>query len=157
MIPIKMVSVPKNAFKFCSASMLLIFFAALIFQNKALVLAGLAVLLASVVLRLERAPFIVLYQLTLGKVRPSEKVYFDEHAILFAHGFAAVLAALASALLYYVNEPIGWGVVFILILAKTSAFYGYCGAAKLYSCLNSDNSNCCRFGSKVKSTCRLDK
>lgn len=157
MIPIKMVCVPKNAFKFCSFTMLLLFLTALILKLKVLVLIGLGLLIASALLRIERAPMIVLYKWTLGKVMKSEDEYFDEHAILFAHVFAAVLAALAAGLLYFVNDFAGWSVVFVLVLAKTSAFYGYCGAAKLYGCLNNENGNCCNFGKKLKGSCRVDK
>lgn len=157
MIPIKAASVPKNAFKFCSFVMLQIFFLALITQLKILVVAGLILLVASAVLRIERAPLIVLYKYTLGKVFQSEDEYFDENAILFAHLFASVLAVIALLLLYFVNSFAGWFVVFVLVLAKTSAFFGYCGAAKLYGCLNNENGNCCNFGKKVKGSCRVGK
>lgn len=157
MIPIKMVSVQQKAFKFCSLTMLFIFLVALLLQSKVLVGVGFIVMLASSILKIRRAPLILLYQVSLGKFIKSEEIFFDEHAIVFAHGFAAALSAIALVLLSYVNEPLGWGLVGVLILAKTSAFFGYCGAAKLYSCLNSDSGNCCRFGRKVKTTCRLDK
>ncbi len=157
MIPIKMVGVPSKAFKFCSGTLLFLFLMALLWQSKEWVWVGFVLLVLSSILRIQKAPLILLYQLTFGRFLKSEEIYFDEHAIFFAHLFATILSGGALILLYFVNELVGWGVVGILILAKTSAFFGYCGAAKLYSCLNSDNRQCCRFGRKVKTTCRLDK
>lgn len=38
----------------------------------------------------------------------------------------------------------------ILALLKSSAAFGFCGAAKLYTCLNNTEGECCRTGKKIK-------
>lgn len=139
----KPVSVSKAAFIFCKTTIAVILWAALIFKIKWLVVMSFVLLALSALLKIQRAPLIVLYSVTMNKLLKSENEILDEHAMRFAHTMGSVLNLICILLLYFVSESAGWGMVLIVTIAKTAGAMGFCSALKLYGCMTS--GKCCRF------------
>lgn len=144
------VSVPRAAFNFCKYCMAIIFWVALIMQIKVMVAVGFAILLLSAILKVKNAPLVFIYTNTINKLFPSKKEILDENAVYFAHVVASIMSGIALVFLYCFNPLIGWIITGILAFLKTSASFGFCGAMKLYGCLNNPNGQCCRVGNRVK-------
>lgn len=142
----KPVLVPKGSFIFCKYGVALIIWAGLLLQQKWLLLVSFGILALSAILKIERAPMILFYRQTIDRLFPSAKEVVDENALCFAHTFGAVLNGMGLLFLYFGSAPVGWGIILVLALAKISGALGYCGAVKLYGCLNS--GTCCRFMAK---------
>jgi len=147
---IRPVAVPHAAFNFCKYTMAAIFWFSLIFHSKLLVLFGFLILLLSILLKVKNAPLVLLYTYTIDKIFPSKKEITDENGVRFAHIVGATVAAIALLFLYYSKPLTGWILIGVLAILKTSASFGFCGAMKLYGCLNNPNGQCCRVGKKVK-------
>ena len=150
MRPIKPVFVSNGAFAFCRYSLALIPIIALIFQIKWLVIVGFLILLLSAILKVGRAPMILLYTYTINKMFKSKDTVLDENAMFFAHTFGAILFAIAIILLYFVNDLAGWIFVGFVSIAKLVGAMGFCAAAKMYGCMNNSGGTCCQFSKKLK-------
>jgi hypothetical protein len=146
----KPVAVSHGAFNFCKYTMASIFWLSLILQSKVLVLVGFSILLLSAVLKVRNAPLVFLYTHTIDKIFPTKKEILDEKAVCFAHIVGAVMSGLALLFLYFIHPLTGWILTGVLAVLKTSASFGFCGAMKLYGCLNNPNGQCCRASKKVK-------
>ena len=144
------VAVPHAAFNFCKYTMASIFWLALIFQNKLLVVLGFSILILSAILKVKNAPLVFLYTHTINRVCPSKNEILDEKAVCFAHIVGATMSGIALVFIYFIHPFTGWILTGVLAILKTSASFGFCGAMKLYSCLNNPNGQCCRIGKRVK-------
>jgi hypothetical protein len=144
----KPVSISNGAFAFCRYTVAVIFWVALILGSRELVLAGFVILVLSALLKVRKAPLIVLYTATVEKLFPSDQVIVDEKGIRFAHIVGAVVSGLCLLLLYFTKGNAGWIMTGFLALLKTSAALGFCSALKLYNCMNS--GSCCRVGKLVR-------
>lgn len=148
MAGVKPVSISKNAFAFCRYSVAVMIWLAWIFRLKELLLAAFIVLLFSAILKVRRAPMILIYKYTVGKFFPGENVIVDEKGMQFAHSVGAVISGLCLILLYMGYTAAGLMLTFALALLKTSSAFGFCSALKLYSCMNS--GTCCRAGKLMR-------
>lgn len=144
------VAVNRGAFNFCKYTVASIFWLSLIFHSKLLVLIGFLILLFSVILKVKNAPLVFLYTYTIEKMVPSNVEILDEKAVCFAHIVGSIMSGIALLFLYFIHPFTGWILIGVLAVLKTSASFGYCGAMKLYGCLNNPNGQCCRVGKKVK-------
>ncbi|MBU3190358.1 DUF4395 family protein [Clostridium bowmanii] len=144
------VAVSHAAFNFCKYTMASIFWLALIFQNKLLVVLGFSILILSAIFKVKDAPLVFLYTHTINRIYPSKIEILDEKAVCFAHIVGATMSGIALMFLYFIHPLIGWILTGVLAILKTSASFGFCGAMKLYSCLNNPKGQCCRIGKKVK-------
>jgi hypothetical protein len=137
------VSIPKSAFVFCRYSLAILVWLSLFFHAKLILIFVLIIFLLSAVLKIKKAPMILLYGYTVNKIIKSKDVILNEHAMRFAHLTGAVLSLICLILLYFVNEQAGWIAVFIFALLKSISAFGFCPASKLYEC--STSTNCCAF------------
>ncbi|MGK0469243.1 DUF4395 family protein [Clostridium sp.] len=144
------VAVPRAAFNFCKYTVALIFWLSIIFQSRALVVVGFSILLLSAILKVKNAPLVFLYTYSFNKKFPSKIEILDEKAVCFAHIVGTIMSGIALLFLYFIHPLTGWIITGVLAVLKTSASFGFCGAMKLYVCLNNPNGNCCRIGKKVK-------
>lgn len=144
------VAVPYAAFNFCKYTVASIFWLSLIFHSKLLVVAGFLILLLSALLKVKNAPLVFIYTYTIDKIFPSKKEILDEKAVCFAHIVGTIISGIALLFLYFIHPLTGWILTGVLAVLKTSASFGFCGAMKLYGCLNNPNGQCCRVGRKVK-------
>jgi hypothetical protein len=144
------VEISSGAFNFCKYGIASLLWLSIIVQSKLLVIIAFAILVLSALLKVRRAPLVLLYTFTVDKFIKSKRIILDEQAVRFAHIVGSVFSGAAILFLYYINPLAGWIITGILALLKTSGAMGYCGAMKLYSCLNNPNGQCCRVGKKVK-------
>jgi hypothetical protein len=138
-----------NSLRCCRIGLALIVCLAIPLQSVFLVGISAAILVASVLLGVDKAPLVILWRWTAGRRWPGTWQMVDRRALRFAHGFGSVLNLLALAFLLAGLNLAGWIVMGLLALAKVSAAFGFCSAAKLYDCLNQGNS-CCRVGGKLR-------
>jgi hypothetical protein len=139
-----------GAFNFCKYGIASLLWLSIILQSKLIVGICFAILVLSAILKVRRAPLVLLYTFTLDKLIKSKRIVLDERAVRFAHIVGAVFSGIALVFLYLIHPMAGWIITGVLALLKTSGAMGYCGAMKLYSCLNNPNGQCCRVGKKVK-------
>jgi hypothetical protein len=144
------VDISNGAFNFCKYTIALSLWVSILFQSKILVVMCFVILLISAIVKVKNAPLVFLYTYTLDKLRPSKRIILDERAIAFAHTVGAVLSGIALIFIYFISPLTGWIITGILALLKTSGALGYCGAAKLYGCLNNPNGQCCRTGKRIR-------
>lgn len=144
------VEVYSAAFTFCKYSLALLFWAAWILHAKELVGIVLLILLLSAWWGVQQAPLVLLYTHTLNRFIPSQLVLVDANAVRFAHLSASVFTMIALLFLYLLSPLLGWAIIGLMAIFKTSGALGFCGAMKLYECMNNPNGQCCRFGSKMK-------
>jgi len=140
------VSVSKGAFVFCKWTVAIIIWVALIFRLKWMIVLSFAILALSAILKIERAPLIFLYTQTVDRIFKSSKEILDECGMQFAHTMGSILTLICLLFLYFINEKIGWILVFIVAIAKTAGAMGFCTALKLYGCMAS--GGCCRLTRK---------
>jgi hypothetical protein len=139
----KPVSVPKSAFTFCRYSIAILIWASLIFRLKEMLILVLIIFLLSAILKIQRAPMILLYRYTVNKIFKSKDEILNEHAMRFAHITGSIFSIICLILLYFVNERAGWIAVFVFALLKSISAFGFCPASKLYECATNDS--CCAF------------
>jgi len=142
----KPVSVPGAAFVFCRIILAVLVWLAWIFHSKVILLIVFIVFFLSAILKIKKAPMILLYSLTINKIIKSKDEILNESAMQFAHIAGSFFSLISLVLLYFVNEKVGWMVVFIFAVLKSISAFGFCPASKLYEC--STNDSCCAFAKK---------
>ncbi|MDD4409690.1 MAG: DUF4395 family protein [Candidatus Pacebacteria bacterium] len=143
----KPVSIPSNAFTFCRISLALLVWVSYLFHSKGLLVVVFFLFLFSAILKIKKAPMIVIYANTIEKLFKSKAEVVNEPALYFAHLVGTSFSALSLVFLYLINEQAGWILVLIFALLKSISALGFCPAAKLYDCSNNDN--CCAFAKKA--------
>ncbi len=143
----KPISVPKTAFAFCRYSVAVLVWISFILKIKWILIVVLLILAISALLKIQKAPLVLLYQYTVNKIIKSKEEILNEHAMKFAHTMGTILCLLCLIFLYFVNENIGWGLTFLFAILKTISAVGMCPASKLYDCMG--NKNCCAFIKKL--------
>lgn len=155
---IRMVKVFRQSVAFCKyviAGLLwlaVIFFFALPSVPVYPALLGLVLVLMAVsaVTGVEHAPLVVFYNRTFARKIPAEEVYINMYSMRFAHIVAVVMCILALVSFYWITPVLAVAFTILQAVLQTVASFGYCSAQKLYECVVC-NSNCCRFGKKIKS------
>lgn len=148
MAQFKPVSISKGGFAFCRGVVALLLWLGVVFQKKEFVVIVFVIMLLSAILKVEKAPLVVLYKYTIGKFVKDENVIVDERGIYISHLVGAIFALICSVLLYSGFTTVGWVVTIIFAILQTSGAFGYCSVLKLYSCMN--NGTCCRVGKFAK-------
>jgi len=139
----KPVSIPNAAFIFCRYSIAVLIWLSFLLKIKWILIIVFLIFLFSAILKIKKAPMILLYSCTINKIKKSRDVVLNEKAMCFAHSIGCVFSFVAITILYFVNEKIGWGFVFLLAILKTISALGFCPASKLFDCATSDG--CCAF------------
>ena len=151
----KLVAISKGSFAFCRIVVAGLLWLSILLQIKWLVGAVFLIMLFSAILKVEKAPLILLYKYTAEKIKRSENVIVDEKGIFVSHLVGAIFSAACLALLYFANPIAAWVATGLFAALQTSAACGFCSALKLYTCMT--GGNCCRFGKfakKVKDSAR---
>ena len=137
----EIVQVPRSAFAFCRFGLTALLWAAYGFRQPWLVGIVFLLLAVSVLVKVQRSPLIVVYAMTVLRVRPTERFEFlDVAAMRFAHGLGAALALICLAAVWRWPGA-GWYVVLGFCLLKTVSALGFCPASKLFVCLR--KGGCC--------------
>lgn len=146
MAGLKPVTVSKSAFNFCKFTIAALLWASLIIKSEILLLLAFVILTVSAIVKVQKAPLVLLYHNTIDKIIKSQDIVLEEKSLCFAHTVGAIMSLAALVLIYFVSPLAGWILVGVLAFMKTMASCGFCGAAKLYTCLNNPNGKCCRGG-----------
>lgn len=146
---IEMVRVNRQSVAFCKYTIAGLLWLAVLLSNIYLVGLVFLILLVSGFAGVQRAPLVALFDRTGARWMKVEEVYINRYSMQFAHFFGAGFCVLIF-LAYGFLPPAVWLVLaVVLALLQTIASFGYCSAQKLYECVVC-NSNCCRFGKKVR-------
>jgi hypothetical protein len=148
----KPVTIPTHGFVFCRYSIaVLVWVAFLLHSIWCLAIAG-VILALSAILKVGRAPMIVLYSKTFLRFYRSPEEVVDETAMRFAHlmGTGFALACLVSIC---VNARFGWRLTFLFALMKTISAFGFCPASKLFTCAS--NTSCCPVTKRFMGVCQV--
>lgn len=137
----KPVAVPKAAFAFCRYSVAILVWLSWIFRIKILLVLVFIILLWSAILKVGRAPMILIYKYTINRVVKSADEILDENAMRFAHTLGSIICFICLFLIYFISEPVGWSITFMLAILKSVSALGFCPASKLYGCMTS--GGCC--------------
>jgi len=143
----KPVSVSVAGFAFCRYTIAVLVWLSLIFQIKWLLVIVFLILALSALLKIQKAPMILLYKYTIGKIVKSKDEILNEHAMKFAHTMGTILSLICLLFLYFINVNVGWVLVFVFAVLKTISAFGMCPASKLYECMGNDS--CCAFMKKL--------
>ena len=147
---IKMVSVNKKSVAFCKYTVAALLWLAVIFMSVIPVYLVLFLMIISALTGVDKAPLVRLFDLTFARYSNSEKEYINMHSMRFAHIVAANFCIVALLSYYLFSPLLALTLIIILAIMQTIAAFGYCSAQKLYDCVIC-NSNCCRFGKKIRS------
>ena len=145
------VSVPKYAFVFCRYTVAILVWLAFFLRNPWILALVFVIMLFSAILKIRRAPLIVLYSYTIDKIWKSPTEILNESAMKFAHILATVMSAICLIFILLINSHVGWFLTFCLAILKTISAVGFCPASKLYECAGSDK--CCSFAKNIKKVC----
>ena len=143
----KPVLVSVAGFAFCRYTVTVLVWLSLIFQIKWLLVIVFLILALSALLKIQKAPMILLYKYTIGKIVKSKDEILNEHAMKFAHTMGTVLSLICLLFLYFINANVGWVLVSVFAVLKTISAFGMCPASKLYECMGNDS--CCAFMKKL--------
>jgi len=143
----KAVSVSKQAFVFCRYGVAVLVWASLIFQVKEFLVLTFLILAFSYLLKVQKAPFIIFYNYTFGKIMKSREEILNENAMRFAHLMGSILSFVCIIFLYFINIKVGWVLVAMLAVLKTISAVGMCPASKIYECMGNDT--CCVFAKRI--------
>lgn len=142
------VTVQQNAFLFCRYGVAAMVWAALFLESARMLALVFAIMALSALLTVRRAPMIVLWTYTLGRLIPSKDVVLDIKGMRFAHTLGAVFALVCLSMAYR-QAPGAWIVVTAFAVLKTLSAVGLCPAYKLYACVGS--GGCCAITGKRQS------
>ncbi|MGL5439491.1 MAG: DUF4395 family protein [Filifactoraceae bacterium] len=154
MAQFKPATISKGGFAFCRIVVAGLLWLSILLQLKWLVIIVFLIMLFSAILKVEKAPLILLYKYTIDKIINSENVIVDEKGIFVSHLVGAIFSLICVVLLYFGNSVTAWIISGLFAILQTSAAFGFCSALKLYTCMTS--GNCCRvgkFAKKVKDKC----
>lgn len=148
MAKFKPATISKGSFAFCRTTIAILLWVSIIFQIKWLVAVVFVIMLLSAILKVGKAPLILLYKYTVDKIQPSDNIIVDEIGIYVSHLVGAIFAGICLFLLYFSNNLAGWIVTGVFTVLQTSAACGFCSALKLYNCMV--GGTCCRVGKFAK-------
>lgn len=122
-----------NAFRFCKLTVTLMVWASFAFKSEILLALVFLVMVLSAILKIQRAPLIVLYSLTIERLFPFRITTVNETGLRFAHSLGAFMALCCIGLtLLFPNA--GWWYVLGFAILKTVSMLGLCPGEALYSC-----------------------
>ena len=132
--------ISSGAFWFCRISVAVLLWLGFFLREAWPVHLSSAILLASCVLGVNRAPLIVLYSgLEKMLFKTPRGTMVDINAMRFAHALGSGFALLCSLLLIF-QFRYAWGVVLLFALLKSISAAGFCPAEKLFACAG---GRCC--------------
>jgi hypothetical protein len=146
------VTILSDAFIFCRYSVALLLWIALIFNQISILWLTLIIFIFSAFLGIARAPMIVLYTSTFGKLfsnRP--KIVVDVHDIRFVHTLAASINAIILVLFLFGFQFAARSLLVIFVLLKSASAIGYCPASKLRKCVLGEGGTCCSVSKIINS------
>lgn len=137
----KPVIISKGAFAFCRYGVAIIVWLSLLLHATFLLGFVCGIFLLSAILKVKKAPMILIYDYSLGRIIKSEDVMVNENAIFFAHTAGFIVSFFCLLVVCFSNYAGAWFFVLGFALLKTVSALGFCPASKLYDCAL--QGNCC--------------
>lgn len=128
-----MKTVPKNAIRFCKLTIALLIWYSFAFREDLTLMIVFALLLLSALLKISRAPLILLYSWTAERIFPGPVAEVEESAMRFAH-FLGTFLSLVCLLTIFTLPSAGWWIVLGFAILKTISTLGFCPGEAIYSC-----------------------
>lgn len=147
---IKMVTVNRLSVAFCKYVIAGLLWLAIIFRSVIPVYIVLIIMLVSYFTGVDKSPLVKIFDWTFAKFIKIKEEYINIHSMRFAHLVGSIFCMLALVSYYFISPIIALILIIILAILQSIASFGYCSAQKLYECVIC-NSNCCRFGKKIRS------
>lgn len=145
-----MVSVKKQSVAFCKYVTAMLIWAAILFRSPIPIYIVFVLMAVSAVTGVHRAPLVVFFNITFAKHIHTDEVYINMHSMRFAHIVGCVFCILSVISYFFLPLVVTLIITAVFAVLQTIASFGYCSAQKLYECVVC-NSNCCRFGKKIRS------
>ncbi|MFZ2537856.1 MAG: DUF4395 family protein [Oscillospiraceae bacterium] len=146
---IRLVTVKKQSVAFCKYVIAGLLWLSLILKNIVPVDIVLVIMFISVFTGVHRSPLVKLYDFTFAKLFHTTEEFINMHSMRFAHIVACVFCILSIVSYYFLPTIVCVILIAFFAILQTIASCGYCSAQKLYECVVC-NSNCCRFGKKLR-------
>jgi hypothetical protein len=147
---IRMVMVNRQSVAFCKYVIAGLLWIAIILRSVIPIYIVLLIMLVSAFTGVHRSPLVKLFDFTIAKLINPTQDYINMHSMRFAHIVGCIFSVLALVSYYFISPVLAIVITIILAVLQSIASFGYCSAQKLYECVVC-NSNCCRFGKKVRS------
>ena len=141
-------TISKGSFAFCRIVIAGLLWFSIILQVKWPVGAVFLIMLFSALLKVDKAPLILLYKYTVDRIKPGKKIIVDENGIYISHLVGAIFSVVCLVLLYSSHPAAAWVATGLFAILQTSAACGFCSVLKLYTCMT--GGNCCRAGRFAK-------
>jgi hypothetical protein len=141
MMSYKPVSIAKNSFAVCRYGVAVLVWLSFVLHAVLILEITAFVFLLSAILKVQRAPFIILGNYTINRIKKSSEILVNENAIFFAHCVGFIFSCICIIIVYTVHSSGAWFAVLAFALLKSISAFGFCPASKLYDCAL--NGNCC--------------
>ncbi|MGE5382722.1 MAG: DUF4395 family protein [Omnitrophica WOR_2 bacterium] len=146
MITYRPVEISKSSFAFCRFSLAVAIWVSFFLKSEVILAVVCVIFLLSAILKVKRAPMIVLFDLTFDKMLNSSKTVVDQNSIYFAHSLALAFSLICLASVLLSDSSMAWYPLFGFAILKTVSAFGFCPASKLYSC--TVDGKCCMKSTK---------
>jgi hypothetical protein len=137
----KPVSISNASFVFCRFSLAILVWSSYLLKSEFILAFVCIIFLLSAILKVQKAPMIRLYDITVGKFTKTKEILVDENSLFFAHSLAFILATICFIMVFFFKQSWSWYVVLGFAVLKTISAFGFCPASKFYDC--TINGNCC--------------
>jgi hypothetical protein len=138
----KPVSISTASFAFCRYTVAVMVWASFFLKSEWLLGAVLVIFILNAILKVKRAPLILLYDVTVGRIKKSPEILVNEHSLFFAHSLAALLSLVCLVSVLSIHNGKIWYGVLAFALLKTVSAAGFCPASCLYDYLS--DGSCCK-------------
>lgn len=147
---IRMVTVKRQSVAFCKYVIAGLLWLAIILRSIIPVYIVFFIMLISAFTGVHHSPLVTLFNLTIGKFSKTTDEYINMYSMRFAHIVGCFFCIFIILSYYFISPILALILNVIFAILQSIAAFGYCSAQKLYECVVC-NSNCCRFGKKVRS------
>jgi len=146
---IKLVEINRQSVAFCKYVIAGLLWLALILGSMIPIFLVFVIMLISAFTGVKNSPLVVLFDHVVCPYIKPKKEYINLYSMRFAHLVGCVFCVLCGLSFYLLPSLVFIIILVIFAVLQSIASFGYCSAAKLYECVVC-NSNCCRFGKKVR-------
>lgn len=140
----KSVTVSRGGFRFCRWAVAILLWLALLLKSTELLLAATLILALNAVLGVGRAPLILAWDYTAGRLFPSAEDPLVEPSMRFAHALGALVGGCALALILGKTPELGWTLLLWFAVFKTAGAMGFCLVSRMFT-YAVQRGDCCRF------------
>ena len=130
-----LIKVNKNAMIFCRVVFAIILWIAFFLKFEWLVILSMFLMLFNVLLTLQFAPLIILYNKFLSRFEKKRKTELINIALIqIIHFIVFLVHLVAFVFIHFFNLKIGFIIIFFLALSKTIGALGFCPISKITNC-----------------------